>query len=435
MRTANGVGRRPSIEIRLPGVMLIAMSTHKNDRQILRRLAKRVSEIAALPVQRERAELIKSVNELRPLRPVVLAFPEGGWRDLITDADLGCADPLLREWERALLMRIFTHEKIGDDQPIVDAFNIRWAVDAGNYGLATNWNRPDNHGAAKWDAPVKTEEDFASLRLRTPKVNREETLRLKQLADDMFGDILKVKIHGSHWWTLGLTMSLIYLRGLDQVMMDLYDRPEFVHKMMAFLRDSTMGELDYYERENLLSLNNGPADYVGSGGLGYTSELPAMGSNGHVRTRDMWCLGESQEFVGVGPEQFNEFALQYQLPLMQRFGLVCYGCCEPLDKKFDLVISNIPNLRRVSVSAWCDRSLAAAKLGNRYVYSWKPNPAMICGPEVRWDEVEQYTRHTLDVTKGCCVEMIMKDTHTFSHDPTRIGKWAKMARRLVDEMA
>jgi predicted nucleic acid-binding protein len=29
---------------------------------------------------------------------------------------------------------------------------------------------------------------------------------------------------------------------------------------------------------------------------------------------------EMQEFSGVGPEQFCEFSLQYQLPLLKRFG-------------------------------------------------------------------------------------------------------------------
>jgi hypothetical protein len=150
----------------------------------------------------------------------------------------------------------------------------------------------------------------------------------------------------------------------------------------------------------------------------------------------MWGLAESQEFVGVGPEQFREFALPYQLPLINRFGLAYYGCCEPLDKKFDMVLGAIPRLRIVSVSPWCDRRIAAEKLGNRYVYAWKPNPALICAAgSVDWGAVERSIRQTLEIARGCCVEMVMKDTHTFQGDGSRITRWCELAGRLAREMA
>lgn len=402
------------------------------DRDILRNLARRVAELAALPIQKERIELIRSLNDLQPKRPVVLAFPEGGWADLIPAAALQCQDPLMREWEECLRQRIFTHEQIGDDQPVMGHFIMEAIVNHSDYGVPIDWHRSGDRGAGKWDAPIKTPDDLRKLHHRTITVDRAETQRRMDLAHSIFGDVLQVRNRNWLFWTVGMTGTLIFLRGLDQMMYDLYDNPGLIHELMAFLRDETNAELDYYEREGLLPLNNEPDSYVGSGGLGATSHLPAKDFAGKVRCKDCWCLGESQEFVGVGPELFEEFALQYQLPLMKRFGLVCYGCCEPLDKKFDLILKNIPNLRRVSVSAWCDRRIAADKLQDKYVYSWKPAPSMICTPTVDWEHVEKTTRETLEIAKGCCVEMIMKDTHTFAGDPTRPGRWAKMAKRLAE---
>ena len=52
----------------------------------------------------------------------------------------------------------------------------------------------------------------------------------------------------------------------------------------------------------------------------------------HVRTMDMWGFTESQETVRVSPKMVGEFVFPYQRPLQERFGLNCYGCCEPLDK-------------------------------------------------------------------------------------------------------
>ena len=149
--------------------------------------------------------------------------------------------------------------------------------------------------------------------------------------------------------------------------------------------------------------------------------------------KDLWGFGESQEFVQVGPEHWYEFVLQYQLPILERFAINHYGCCEPLHQKFELLVRHVPRLRRVSVSPWWDPADAAAKLTDRYIFSWKPNPAMICAPAVNWDAVEKATRETLAVARGCCVEMIMKDTHTFAGDPARIERWSRIASRCAAE--
>jgi len=202
---------------------------------------------------------------------------------------------------------------------------------------------------------------------------------------------------------------------------------------MAFLRDDMMQFVRKVEAEGLLGLNNGVDSYVGSGGIGHSDELPAPGFNGRVRLKDLWGLGESQEFVGVGPAQFEEFVLEYQLPLLAKFGLVCYGCCEPLDRKLDVVIRRVPHLRRISISPWCDRQLAAEKLGDRFLYSWKPNPAMICAPAVDWAFVETTTRETIRIARSCRLEMVMKDTHTVHHDPRRFTRWCELAVRLAEE--
>ena len=405
------------------------------DRTILRELARRVAEYAALPIQQERAGLIQALNELRPTRAVVLADPEGGWVELIPYSDLLCQDPLMREWERALRVRIMCHEHIGSDMPITANFNVGPVFKVGSYGFDVQWDRPENRGAAKWDAPIKTYDDFKKLHPREIDLDQVETDRRLALAKDLFGDLLNVRVRGGIYWTQGLTQDLVFLRGLEQIMEDVYDNPQLLHDLMGFLRDTRMKELDLLEERGWLFLNNGPDDYVGSGGYGLTSELPQKDFAGKVRLKDQWTLVESQEFVGIGPDQFNEFALQYHAPIANRFGLVCYGCCEPLHAKIDLVKKAIPRLRRVSVSAWFDVRVAAEKLGNRYIYSWKPNPALICRPTVDWALVESVTRDMFEATRGCCVEMFMKDTHTFHGDKSRVKRWTEMCLAMAREYA
>ena len=254
------------------------------------------------------------------------------------------------------------------------------------------------------------------------------------MANDILGDILKVRTHGRLFNSCGLTAELIFFRGLQQSMMDMYDNPSLVHDIMAFLRDAMIDELTTYEKQNVLTLNNGPDDWTPSGGVGATDELPAEDFAGSVRLKDMWVFSESQEFIGVSPAQFEEFVLPYQLPIMKLFGKVNYGCCEPLDKKFDILFKSIPNLRRLSISPWCDRQIAADRIKRNYIYSYKPNPSFICSPQPDYDSAMNQLAETMKIAKDCCLEIVMKDTHTFKNDPQRIKKWTTDASSLAQEI-
>jgi hypothetical protein len=123
---------------------------------------------------------------------------------------------------------------------------------------------------------------------------------------------------------------------------------------------------------------------------------------------------------------FDEFVMPYQVPLLEKFGLNCYGCCEGLEGRIDTVLGNVPRLRRVSVAPNADQEIMAAKLDGKYVYSRKPYPAHVCvgfnEPAIRAD-----LRHTLDLAGDQPLEIILKDTHTVQNEPERLGKWVKMA--------
>ena len=62
------------------------------DRQLLRDLAKRVADVAALPIQAERVRLWQALNQRRPERAMVLAQTGNTLRE----ADLQCEDPTCR---------------------------------------------------------------------------------------------------------------------------------------------------------------------------------------------------------------------------------------------------------------------------------------------------------------------------------------------------
>ncbi len=402
------------------------------DRRRLRELAQQVATVAALPLQAERIRLWQAFNRCQPKRPMVLAQTAG----LMSQDMLRCADPLARQWESALCWKLFCHEYIHDDYPCTATLDIRYAIEVSDFGLKEGriYGDVDGYGAYRIDPPIVELADFDRIHPRRVRVDHEDTERRFQAANELLGDLLQVRKVGESLCRNMLTRKLIHLRGFEQFLLDLYDHPEFVHRMMAFLRDDTLREWELYEREGVLTHNAGPEFIRGSGGLTCTDRLPASNTARPAQMQDMVCFGESQESIGVSPDLFDEFVLQYQLPIMNRFGLVDYGCCEPQDGKFDLLFDQIPRLSSVSVHPWGKRELAAEKLADRCVYAYKPHPGVIELPDPDFTTAERELRETLAITKGCPVSLTMKAVLT-PETAGRITRWTDIAQQVVAEMA
>lgn len=401
------------------------------DKEILRYLACKVAELAARPMEDEKRKLWYKHNALGETRPVIFCDPENGWNEIIRKDHLKCESELGREWEWSLKREIFWGEQMGDDRVVEPVFNINYVYHEASWGLDTKFNKVQDGGAYSWDAPLKDYSDFDKLVFPQIEIDYYETNKILETAGEVFDGILDVKLKGNWWWTLGLTMSLVYLRGLEQIMYDVYDYPDELRRLMSFLRDGYMQRLDFLENNKLLSLNN-DCTYVGSGGFGYTDELPKSDFNGnHVRTIDMWGFGESQETVQISPEMFEEFVFLYQLPLLERFGLNCYGCCEPLNRRWHIV-KRTPRLRRVSVSPWADIEDMAEKLGNSYIFSTKPIPTDIAVPVIDKDHIRKTLKEAIKVTRNCRVEIIMKDNNTIGNNPQNVIDWCKIAKEEAE---
>lgn len=410
-------------------------SVSKSDRDILRGLAKYVQMISAQPEMAAKRQDWIAHNRLYLVKPMILCFPEGAWRECLPTDTMVTYQPLLKEWEWKLRSTIYTYEVLKDDWVINPVFNLNWVHRFTDCGFNIPYERVDNLGSFRWTPPLQNLTDIKRLKPVNIEVDELETTRRVELAKDIFGDILEVRIRGSFWWSLGVFQKAIYLRGLEQIMLDMHDNPVWLHELISFLSKEVMDWLNYLELKGYLTLNN-QSDYIGSGGVGYSDELPAEGFDGQkVRCRDLWGFSEAQELVGVSPEMFEEFFLKYTIPILSRFGLNCYGCCEPVHDKFDL-LKSIPRLRRISISPWTDVNLAAQELGDKVIFSYKPNPAPLAA--FKWDElaVREPLVQVMHLAKeyGCVLEVIMKDTHTVQNDPNRLSRWVELAKQVRAEI-
>jgi hypothetical protein len=82
----------------------------------------------------------------------------------------------------------------------------------------------------------------------------------------------------------------------------------------------------------------------------------------------------------------------------------------------------------MSVSAWASVEKMAEYLGDRYIFSFKPNPSRLAGDTLDEAQVRKDLRSTLDGARGCRIEMIMKDCNTIRNEPQRAIRWVEIAR-------
>ncbi len=415
--------------------------TTEHDRRILRELAARFREIAESPINLERKRLWTAHNDLRESRPLILIESFPATDAIVTKETIQCEADWARRVEETLRVKIAHHEYIDDDDAYDPFFETNWRVNTGDYGVSgkpeysgTRARADRVEGSYRWEPPIKNiARDFDKLRQRQPTVDRESTLAWKAHLESVFGDVLPVRIRGGFWWTTGMTITAVNLIGLEQLMLYMYDDPDGLHRIMAFLRDDQIALDEWLESEGLLTLNN-EGDYIGSGSRGYTSGLPGDGytAGSPARLRDLWVLSESQETVGVGPTQFAEFIFPYQKAVTERYGLLYYGCCEPVHSRWE-VLKQFENLRSVSVSPWANESYMGEALGRKYVYSRKPNPTLVSTPQWDEDAIRDDVRTTLDAARGCNIELVMKDVHTFSGHPERAARWVALTREVIRE--
>lgn len=85
------------------------------------------------------------------------------------------------------------------------------------------------------------------------------------------------------------------------------------------------------------------------------------------------------------------------------------------------------------MSPWCDRELMAEYLGDDYIYSLKPHPTLLAAGHFNEELIHADIRDALDKTKGCHLEIVMKDNHTIRRDPQRVVNWVRIVREEIEK--
>jgi len=410
------------------------MPLSNEDKRILRELGNQIARIGHLPLQKEKADLWRRLNRLERVRPLVW-INEVCWYEMNVNDELTprTTDPLCRQIEDSLRTTLYQWNHFRCDMVVDPKVICDYVIGDTGFGVQANAVRPEGGFVAVDFVPVITSEaDVEKIQFPAVTVDWQATQRKYQTMCEIFDGVLPVEKAGVTWTWHAPWDVLIQWYGITELYTDMMDRPQLVHKAVGRMTDALLHRLDQHEKLGALTVSNGN-HRVGSGGLGITDELPQKDYDGvHARPIDQWGSSTGQIFSEVSPAMHDEFCLQYELKILRRYGLNCYGCCEPLHNKID-ILRQIPRLRRLSMSPWVNVDLAGERMGKEFVFSHKPNPAVLAMDHWNGDLAADNLRKVLDRTRNNVVEVILKDISTVRNQPRRLWEWADIAMNVAQE--
>lgn len=403
----------------------------QKDKQIIRELASKYFEIANSDKNKQNILLHKMVNDLKTPRPIVL-IDEIPWHEMNinNELDILCEDKFNRNIEVVLRQEIYKWKNMPADMVLKPYFAVPKIIKSTGIGVERLVNENQQTALAHtYVDQFQNDEDIEKLHNELITYDFEATMNNMHKVSEIFGDILPVKITGEETgYGLGCKTidDIVFYRGLDSFFYDFIERPEFMHRLIGKLTDIFIDKIDQYDK---LGLFDGDAYYIHCTSA-LTNDLSP--DQTHVRAKDVWGRGLAQMFGNFSPEMHDEFDIQYMIKAMAPFGMIYYGCCEPLDNKIP-ILKQIRNLRKISITPWANIDNAAEIIRNDYVIASKPTPSHFASGDLNEEAVRKELRRIVDACRrnGSSCDIVLKDITTVSGKPENLFKWEKIAMEEV----
>ncbi len=413
------------------------MSTLR-DRERLRKLSARYEGIVNSDEMNRRREIWRLSNRLiKRMVPFIIEDNGTFFEDLMPP--LECDGDVEREFEKYMLKAICNYNFIQDDRIYTPYMPIGWIIHRPNMcpdlEIAYASDANGRNLGYETNTPLSDLANSLNLLKRGEfTVDRESTYRKLDIAEKIFGDILPAKIVNLQTVKIpaGMAYKAVMWMGMENFYMAMIDQPENVHRFFDFISTEAYDFMEWLKKEKLIMPNHG--EFVcGSGSIGYTDALPMREilEDTQWLPEDCWCTSEAQEAVGISNEMYAEFIFPYQRRLAKHFGLVYYGCCEPVHSVWT-TIKQFKNLRKVTISPWCNQEFMAEAAGKDYVLSRKPHPMQLCSEIFNPESFTNHISETLEIARDNFVELIFRDTCTLNGSMrARVSDACGIVRKLI----
>ncbi|MEM3604194.1 MAG: hypothetical protein QXU47_07290 [Candidatus Bathyarchaeia archaeon] len=396
----------------------------QSDKEVLRGLGRQIVEIATSPINEEYVELQKRINNLELVKPIVYIY-EMPWHemDVYGELKLKTKHPLCRRYEERLRRIIYKwNHRLGVpvedprfEYPGLDPVIVQpmqdYIYDTG-FGIYVQEDvvKTDERNPVvshRFHVQIKSEEDIEKIKMPKVAFDYDRAEREFQILCDIFEDIVPVERRGISSFWFAPWDELVQWTGVKEILIDIYHRPNYVHKLVDRMIDAWLHRLEQYEK------------------LGLLRDDPM----------NLWGVGAAQVFAAASPAMHEEFALKHEKRWYEKWGLNYYGCCEPLHNRVDILKRNIPRLRKISMSPFIDFDKAVENVRDEFVFAWKPNPAVLTASDWDPEEIQKDMERKLKKARefNCIVEIHMKDISTVKYQPQRLWEWAKITSQAAEK--
>ena len=402
---------------------------NQNDKQIVRELAKQYMEYATDKKQEDMNQRMRDTNDLKIVRPIVL-MDEIPWYQINIDDELTCVceDPKARIAEDYLRKSIYRRKHFSADTIMDPFYRVTMAYDSTGIGVEVSeetLSTDDTNDIVShsFEDVLEDEENLELIKIPEFTARPDKDEESMNFYTELFGDSMPVKLRGRGYFYNSPWDLIAFLRGMEPILIDLYDRPEYLHAIRQKFNDIILAEMDFVENHLHVDPENPRLHCT-------PALVSGLAEDGLKAT---WYRTMAQPFSEVSPDMHDEFDIEYTLQVAGRFGYTYYGCCEPLDRKLDSIM-RIPNLRKIGVSPWAKVEPMAERMGGKYVFARKPNPANVAintDPEVVKRETEETVKACIKY--GCPVEFVLKDISTVSNRPENLIVWADAVNEILNK--
>lgn len=402
------------------------MILNDNDVKILRDLATRYAEIAALPVQKEKKEMWIRHNALRSERPLFLC-DQLPWGELDPECVRGdlISDPFWNGIAVSMKREIYKFEHLTTDMVVPPYLQIPYRLENTGWGLESKVTRLrlDKKGGVDsqhMECVINEPEDVEKIQM--PKITLLTDLdkQTVETAHFLFDGIIPIRRSGMIMH-LGAWDTIAYWMGVENCYIEIMDRPEMIHSIMERMTQGYLGMIEQFNALKVYDIN---------GHYCHCSQTYREDDdeNEEQVSGSSWAFGLAQLFTSVSPKVTEEFECAYMKRIFPHFKHIYYGCCDRLDDRMEYV-SALPNVRKLSCSPWSNREAFAEKMPASIIMSNKPTPALLAGDSFDEDAVRSDIRRSVDAARkyGKKLEMILKDVSTIRYDPARLARYSEIA--------
>lgn len=397
------------------------------DRAILREIAARRMELAhSARNEQLYKDWVAYGASKDGVRPMIRIEIETFEHELLPDL-LRCEGEHARGIETKLLRPMINFTRFEDDTIVPDYYPVRMHTSFVPFGLPVRKQETGSLGHHFIPYLTELEEDDHLLGDSVFTIDEAGTKAEEEEIGALFGDILPAKRITDCAYSVP-TQDIVHIMNMDDMYIAMMEEEDRFHAMMRRLTDDYMKFFRALEAGGYLK-SHATLQHLGQGSYCFTDELKE--GIEPAKLSDLWLFMDSQETAGISPQLYADLVFPYYREMMEQFGLVSYGCCEASHPIWDNCLSKVKNLRKVSISPWCDEEFMGERLkGTGVTYLRKP-PATILGmdtPVLDEEATLACFRRTAKAAKGCKLEIAQRDVYMVGHSAEKVRRFVELAR-------